>query len=665
MKCYRFSGSRKVSKMKDKYYPVPLGILYQGYLVGSCFVRSSTGKISRYFYVSYQKIWVRGFSRVIEHLNSEIHEYRKILELGKCISSGKSTNTVIKELKISGNYIRYAITKYSTSSFYPRLNNLPVLNKDEIINSLLDHYYCNTNIILFPNTRDYLRKDLNNDILSRKDRGLILKEDLILNTNNLYKEFEYDFTNVPDILKSSSEEFILICKSPNPNCLEEEVGKFKTTFGRFIIKENIPRILRTYFISHSIEDYLNLINNWEDSKKKKSPIVPISLYRPLIMSITIRRPTDSRKTDTFWYVPELGKWINSMSKVRSVLQKLGLSFLEWENRWILKLQQKELFSENWLDQKINIYYSDKGEGTKKYIKDHLKNDPCYQFKGYIHKDDFINEYIKSKKLRKFIFDYQFDEVPEIIPTTRSKFIINCTNVFDGSIIGRCSTNYDSFINKLDDPVELRKVKLSKLFSTSFLDFLEKIGNKYDDMLDFSVSCDFKNMNTSFSVACKKCGRVFKVHPSMLLGDYFGCCFKLNRSKGEIFIHDWLVSNNITFQEEFTLQGVSGRNGENSSVRVDFYTEYQGRIYIIEYNGVQHYKYIPYFHKDSIENFNKQVDRDTNVYNYCIDNDIILVTIPYTYSTRLSINNLLFKIFVDNFSPEEIISLPNVQNLKVT
>ena len=49
---------------------------------------------------------------------------------------------------------------------------------------------------------------------------------------------------------------------------------------------------------------------------------------------------------------------------------------------------------------------------------------------------------------------------------------------------------------------------------------------------------------------------------------------------------------------------------------------------IEYNGAQHYMFIPKFHK-SIEDFNKQLERDELKKQLCLDNNIKLISIPYT------------------------------------
>jgi hypothetical protein len=49
---------------------------------------------------------------------------------------------------------------------------------------------------------------------------------------------------------------------------------------------------------------------------------------------------------------------------------------------------------------------------------------------------------------------------------------------------------------------------------------------------------------------------------------------------------------------------------------------------VEYNGEQHYKYIPYFHKNK-EAFLNQKYRDELKIRMCKDNNITMITVPYT------------------------------------
>lgn len=55
---------------------------------------------------------------------------------------------------------------------------------------------------------------------------------------------------------------------------------------------------------------------------------------------------------------------------------------------------------------------------------------------------------------------------------------------------------------------------------------------------------------------------------------------------------------------------------------------------VEYNGVQHYKYVPFFHKNK-EAFLNQKYRDDMKRRMCRDNNIILIEVPNT----VKVNNI--------------------------
>lgn len=72
---------------------------------------------------------------------------------------------------------------------------------------------------------------------------------------------------------------------------------------------------------------------------------------------------------------------------------------------------------------------------------------------------------------------------------------------------------------------------------------------------------------------------------------------------------------------FMLNGVSGHNLE-----LDCYND-ELKI-AVEYNGEQHYKYIPYFHNSKDAFYNLKY-RDDMKQRLCDQNGIILITVPYT------------------------------------
>lgn len=77
--------------------------------------------------------------------------------------------------------------------------------------------------------------------------------------------------------------------------------------------------------------------------------VPIELSENYKIVLTIK---EGNKLVKLFYVPELGIWYNNFSKLKhSIENRLGINFLEWECRWILKLPISKLYTEYWIDKK--------------------------------------------------------------------------------------------------------------------------------------------------------------------------------------------------------------------------------------------------------------------------------------------------------------------------
>lgn len=70
-------------------------------------------------------------------------------------------------------------------------------------------------------------------------------------------------------------------------------------------------------------------------------------------------------------------------------------------------------------------------------------------------------------------------------------------------------------------------------------------------------------------------------------------------------------------------------GEN--LELDMYNE---RLRLaVEYNGKQHYEYIPFLHNNSMDNFRTQQYRDLMTKDLCVKNNIHLIEVPYTVNNE--------------------------------
>jgi hypothetical protein len=105
----------------------------------------------------------------------------------------------------------------------------------------------------------------------------------------------------------------------------------------------------------------------------------------------------------------------------------------------------------------------------------------------------------------------------------------------------------------------------------------------------------------------------------------------NKSKGEEECRRVLQS---IFRVPFTSQRPDFlRNpvtGGNFNLELDCYNAELGLA--VEYNGQQHYKYIPYFHRNK-DHFMTQKYRDDMKRRICREQNIVLIEVPYTVSIK--------------------------------
>ncbi|QNH71341.1 hypothetical protein StAP1_209 [Staphylococcus phage vB_SauH_SAP1] len=107
------------------------------------------------------------------------------------------------------------------------------------------------------------------------------------------------------------------------------------------------------------------------------------------------------------------------------------------------------------------------------------------------------------------------------------------------------------------------------------------------------------------------------------------------SEGEKLVKEILIENKIPFIKE---KGF--KNSKGKTQRFDFYIEKNNDIFVIEYNGSQHYKDSSGYFKDTLEITQK---RDKLKLEYCEENDINVLIIPYTVKTKEEI-----EIMIKNF-----------------
>lgn len=110
------------------------------------------------------------------------------------------------------------------------------------------------------------------------------------------------------------------------------------------------------------------------------------------------------------------------------------------------------------------------------------------------------------------------------------------------------------------------------------------------------------------------------------------------SAGEAKIRQLLRDNNILFDTQISFSDCVSNSG--NPLRFDFgvYDTNGKLIYLIEYQGIQHYSEVAWTH----DNLATRQERDEIKRNYCKNNNIPLIEIPYTIFPQLSIQHLLLE-----------------------
>lgn len=163
-------------------------------------------------------------------------------------------------------------------------------------------------------------------------------------------------------------------------------------------------------------------------------------------------------------------------------------------------------------------------------------------------------------------------------------------------------------------------KVSRLYSKNTYLFIEKAKSIHGDTYGYS-RVKYINSWTKVIIICKKHGE-FEQEPNSHLSGH-GCPI-CKSSKGELKIEEYLKNNEIEYKRQHKIK-LERYMFSRNSLKVDFFLPQHNTF--IEFNGIQHYEFNPYFHK-SEDDFKVQVERDKRLKDYCKKNKIKLITIKY-------------------------------------
>ena len=134
-----------------------------------------------------------------------------------------------------------------------------------------------------------------------------------------------------------------------------------------------------------------------------------------------------------------------------------------------------------------------------------------------------------------------------------------------------------------------------------------------------------------------CGNIKIIPTNYLTSGDTASCGCLNSSKGELKIRQLLTENNIPFIEQKSFENCVFPNSL-AKARFDFYVN---NLYLIEYDGEQHFKYRGDFWNTK-EHYEQTIEHDKFKNNWCKENNIPLIRIPYTYYSSLTLKDLILE-----------------------
>lgn len=141
-----------------------------------------------------------------------------------------------------------------------------------------------------------------------------------------------------------------------------------------------------------------------------------------------------------------------------------------------------------------------------------------------------------------------------------------------------------------------------------------------------------NGNMIWHCKCLNCGGTKDVVSDYLVSGKTYSCGCISSSYGELKIKQLLEENNINFIQQYSFEDC--KSDKNYKLRFDFAIFKNQNLYcLIEYQGIQHYKASDKF--DDHETLKDRQKRDNIKKQYCKDNNINLIEIPYTDKDKLT------------------------------
>ena len=320
----------------------------------------------------------------------------------------------------------------------------------------------------------------------------------------------------------------------------------------------------------------------------------------------------------------------STSIIRTVIRKYNLKFTNFHilNRKVLFEKIIDMIKSG--EGKSILDISHKLHTTSTLIRDILKDNGIDVDNKDTRNLLFGIDYSWKKILTpQVITDFILNNQKETLASIASRYKIPQTTFF--SYVNSIGIDYNSLLSKREENLanSIKNLAENKLFSKKQIGIELGIGYKMITNLSKKYNIKYITVNHHSSGEYK----FYKYYKDNLQNDY------------EII-------------PQYKITDIPGRRKNLIFVDYKLINKKTTKIILVEINGEQHYKYQTgvRFHED-IDEFYQQVRRDVNLRNYCKDNLIDFIEIPYTVWNNMY--EFLDKLFKENSKYEDMISIESL------
>lgn len=244
----------------------------------------------------------------------------------------------------------------------------------------------------------------------------------------------------------------------------------------------------------------------------------------------------------------------------------------------------------------------------------------------------IGNKISGQRFGRLTVIKQVDSIKEDSGMIRTAWLCKCDcgnevvvktiNLKSGDTKSCGCLNLDSLSERKKD---LTNIRFGKLIPFEIDSEKMKERKEYDTRAYWKCKCD--------------CGNICTVSSNNLIQGKTASC-GCEKSYGEIQIVEALKRSDWVYKREYWF---SDLRGDNLPLRFDFAIfKNNDLLFLIEFQGEQHFYPNEFF--GGIEQFNKQQDYDKRKVDYCNDNHIPLIIIPYQDKDKITLEYIKEKYY---------------------